>query len=124
MHAVRAPDEEVFGPLLLVYRARDFEHALELANDTRFGLAAGLIADAPELWTAFVDRIRAGVVNWNRPTTGAASTLPFGGTGRSGNHRPSAWYAADYCAYPTASQEAASVTADVLPGLGSEQAEP
>ena len=124
MHAVRAPDEEVFGPLLLVYRARDFEHALELANDTRFGLAAGLIADAPELWTAFVDRIRAGVVNWNRPTTGAASTLPFGGTGRSGNHRPSAWYAADYCAYPTARQEAASVTADVLPGLGSEQAEP
>ncbi|MGH8807350.1 MAG: succinylglutamate-semialdehyde dehydrogenase, partial [Noviherbaspirillum sp.] len=42
---------------------------------------------------------------WNRPTTGAASTAPFGGIGKSGNHRPSAYYAADYCAYPVASIE-------------------
>ncbi|MBN1612699.1 MAG: succinylglutamate-semialdehyde dehydrogenase [Polyangiaceae bacterium] len=124
MHAVRAPDEEVFGPLLAVYRARDFTHALELANDTRFGLAAGLIADEPALWSLFVEEARAGVVNWNRPTTGAASTLPFGGPGRSGNHRPSAWYAADYCAYPVASQEATAVNADVLPGLEAKPAAP
>ncbi|MFP1495713.1 hypothetical protein ACLB1Q_03515 [Escherichia coli] len=38
---------------------------------------------------------RAGIVNWNKPLTGAASTAPFGGIGASGNHRPSAWYAAD-----------------------------
>ncbi|MFP1591445.1 hypothetical protein ACLB1M_14410 [Escherichia coli] len=37
---------------------------------------------------------RAGIVNWNKPLTGAASTAPFGGIGASGNHRPSAWYAA------------------------------
>ena len=58
------------------------------------------------LWTRFLNRIRAGVVNWNRPTTGAAGDMPFGGLGRSGNHRPSAYYAADYCAYPVASFEA------------------
>ena len=58
------------------------------------------------LWTRFQQRIRAGVANWNRPTTGAAGTAPFGGLGDSGNHRPSAYYAADYCAYPVASFEA------------------
>lgn len=119
-----APDEEVFGPLLRVHRARDFAHAIELANDTRFGLAAGLIADDSALWTPFVEAVRAGVVNWNRPTTGAPSTLPFGGLDLSGNHRPSAWYAADYCAFPVASQEATAVGADPVPGLGFEQRTP
>ena len=113
----QAPDEEVFGPLLTVARARDFEHALGIANGTRFGLAAGLIADDPALWDAFRVEVRAGVANWNRPTTGAASTLPFGGPGASGNHRPGAWYAADYCAYPVASQEADAVVASSVPGL-------
>ena len=50
--------------------------------------------------------MRAGVVNWNRPTTGASSSAPFGGIGGSGNHRPSAFYAADYCAFPVAGLEA------------------
>ena len=40
--------------------------------------------------------VRAGVVNWNRPLTGASSALSFGGTGDSGNNRPSAYFAADY----------------------------
>ncbi len=118
---VSAPDEEVFGPLLTVARARDFEHAIELANDTRYGLAAGLIADDSRLWDEFVAEVRAGVVNWNRPTTGAASTLPFGGPGVSGNHRPGAWYAADYCAYPVASQEADAIETITAPGLGREE---
>ena len=83
----------------------DFNAALTAANATEFGLAAGLLSDDPALWQEFMLSVRAGVVNWNRPTTGAASTAPFGGTGRSGNHRPSAYYAADYCAYPVASIE-------------------
>ena len=49
------------------------------------------------------------MVNFNRPTTGAAGDMPFGGLGASGNHRPSAYYAADYCAYPVASFEADAV---------------
>ncbi len=100
------PDEEYFGPLLQVIRVPDFDAALEEANRTRFGLAAGLLSDRRELWDDFQGRIRAGVVNWNRQTTGASGKLPFGGIGDSGNHRPSAYHAADYCAYPMASLEA------------------
>ncbi len=69
------------------------------------------------MWDEFVRDVRAGVVNWNRPTTGAASNLPFGGPGLSGNHRPGAWYAADYCAYPVASQEADAVVPIAAHGL-------
>ncbi len=103
---VAAPDEEIFAPVLQVTRVADFDAAIAAANATRFGLAAGLVSDDEALWRRFLNRSRAGVVNWNRPTTGAASDRPFGGLGASGNHRPSAWYAADYCAYPVASFEA------------------
>jgi len=99
------PDEEWFGPLLQVIRVDDFDTAIKVANNTSYGLAAGLLSDDPNLWQQFQTEVRAGVVNWNRPTTGAASTAPFGGIGHSGNHRPSAYYAADYCAYPVASIE-------------------
>jgi succinylglutamic semialdehyde dehydrogenase len=100
-------DEEVFAPLLQVMRARDFDQAIQIANATRFGLSAGLVSADPDLWERFRIEVRAGVVNWNRPTTGASSAMPFGGLGDSGNHRPSAYYAADYCAYPVASFESA-----------------
>jgi succinylglutamic semialdehyde dehydrogenase len=100
------PDEEIFAPVLQVTRVSDVDAAIDAANATRFGLAAGLISDDADLWRRFLNRSRAGVVNWNRPTTGAAGTAPFGGLGASGNHRPSAYYAADYCAYPVASFEA------------------
>ena len=106
---VAAPDQEIFAPVLQVTRVASFDAAVEAANATRFGLAAGLISDDPALWGRFLSRSRAGVVNWNRPTTGAASDMPFGGLGESGNHRPSAYYAADYCAYPVASFEAGGV---------------
>jgi succinylglutamic semialdehyde dehydrogenase len=117
MGDARAPDQEVFGPLLQVTRAGDFSQAIEIANATRYGLAAGLISDDRARWDVFLREIRAGVVNWNRPTTGAASNMPFGGPGLSGNHRPGAWYAADYCAYPVASQEADAVAPSPAPGL-------
>jgi succinylglutamic semialdehyde dehydrogenase len=99
------PDEEWFGPLLQVIRVADFDEALRTANATEYGLAAGLLSDDERLWQQFQIHARAGIVNWNRPTTGAASTAPFGGIGKSGNHRPSAFYAADYCAFPVASIE-------------------
>ena len=103
---VAAPDEEIFAPVLQVIRVDDFEHAIAVANTTRYGLAAGLVSDDEARWRLFLDRVRAGVVNRNRPTTGAAGNMPFGGLGASGDHRPSAYYAADYCAYPVASFEA------------------
>lgn len=106
---VDVPDEEMFAPFLSVTRVASFEAAIEAANATRYGLSAGLVSDDPAHWDRFIRRIRAGVVNFNRPTTGAAGDMPFGGLGASGNHRPSAYYAADYCAYPVASFEAGSV---------------
>ncbi len=96
-------DREVFGPLLQVIRVSTFEKALEEANDTSFGLAAGLISDSKELFGQFISEINAGIVNWNRQTTGASSAAPFGGVGLSGNHRPAGYYAADYTAWPMAS---------------------
>jgi succinylglutamic semialdehyde dehydrogenase len=103
---VVVPDEEIFAPVLQVRRVADFDAAIVEANHTRYGLSAGLISGDESLWTRFLARIRAGVVNFNRPTTGAAGDMPFGGLGASGDHRPSAYYAADYCAYPVASFEA------------------
>jgi succinylglutamic semialdehyde dehydrogenase len=105
---IAVPDEEIFAPVLQVTRVPDFDAALAAANATRFGLSAGLISADDALWERFLDTVRAGVVNRNRPTTGASGGMPFGGLGDSGNHRPSAYYAADYCAYPVASFEAAS----------------
>ena len=107
------PDDEHFGPLLKVFRFTDFDQAIQIANDTSYGLSAGLLSDNEALYNKFLSRIRAGIVNWNRPITGASSAAPFGGVGASGNHRASAYYAADYCAYPVASVELEQVT---LPG--------
>ncbi|GAB3549278.1 succinylglutamate-semialdehyde dehydrogenase [Noviherbaspirillum agri] len=117
--ATGVPDEEWFGPLLQVIRASDFDKALRTANATDYGLAAGLLSDDESLWNQFQTHIRAGIINWNRPTTGAASTAPFGGIGKSGNHRPSAYYAADYCAYPVASieNEVLEMPKQLSPGL-------
>ncbi|QLE07646.1 succinylglutamate-semialdehyde dehydrogenase [Pseudoalteromonas shioyasakiensis] len=113
------PDEEHFGPLLKVFRFTDFDAAIDKANDTSFGLSAGLLSDSAADYDHFLRRIRAGIVNWNRPITGASSAAPFGGIGASGNHRASAYYAADYCAYPVASVELEKVAmpATLSPGL-------
>ena len=113
------PDEEHFGPLLQVIRYADLEEAVRIANRTRYGLAAGLLSDSRAQYDYFERHIRAGIVNWNRPLTGASSAAPFGGVGASGNHRASAYYAADYCAYPQASLESeTTVLPDKLsPGL-------
>lgn len=113
------PDDEHFGPLLKVFRFTDFDQAIDAANNTQFGLSAGLLSDSAELYQHFFRRIRAGIVNWNRPITGASSAAPFGGVGASGNHRASAFYAADYCAYPVASVELEQVVLpeQLSPGL-------
>lgn len=116
---IDAPDEEIFAPLLQVIRVADFESALAAANRTAFGLCAGLISNDRALYARFFTRVRAGVINFNRPTTGASSALPFGGVGLSGNNRPSASHAADYCSYPIASleQPAPVLPASLPPGI-------
>lgn len=113
------PDEEFFGPLLQVIRYDGFEAAMAEANATQYGLAAGLLSDSRELYQRFFIESRAGIVNWNKQLTGAASSAPFGGVGASGNHRASAYYAADYCAYPVASLESETLAlpATLTPGV-------
>ena len=113
------PDEEFFGPLLQVIRYHSFESAIAEANATAYGLAAGLLSDSRARFEQFWLHSRAGIVNWNKQLTGAASTAPFGGIGASGNHRASAYYAADYCAYPVAGLESESLTlpATLTPGV-------
>ncbi|TMM45102.1 succinylglutamate-semialdehyde dehydrogenase [Colwellia ponticola] len=117
--AAEVPDEEYFGPLIKVYRYSDFDKAIDEANNTGFGLSAGLLSDSEASYNHFFTRIRAGIVNWNKPITGASSAAPFGGIGASGNHRASAFYAADYCAYPIASVEAdkVSLPETLTPGI-------
>ena len=111
------PDVELFGPLLQIVRVPDFETAIAEANSSRYGLSASLVGGSPEQYAQFWDNVRAGVINWNRPTNGASGTAPFGGVGVSGNHRPSAYYAADYCAYPVASAEIEQPRATIGIGL-------
>ncbi len=116
---VELPDEEYFGPLLQLVRYEKLSDAIAHANNTRYGLAAGLLSLKRDEFHTFERKIRAGIVNWNRPLTGASSASPFGGIGASGNHRASAFYAADYCAYPQASLESETISlpTKLSPGL-------
>jgi succinylglutamic semialdehyde dehydrogenase len=114
----KRPDKEIFGPLLQVIRVPDFDSGIIEANNTSYGLAAGIFTDDPGMWDRFVTDLNAGIINWNRPLTGASSSMPFGGIKASGNHRPAAYFSADYCSYPCASLEQDSVKPyKALPGF-------
>ncbi|WP_260928017.1 succinylglutamate-semialdehyde dehydrogenase [Novosphingobium sp. 9] len=99
------PDVELFGPILQVVRVPDLDAAIAEANATRFGLTASLIGGSPQDYNRFWANVRAGIVNWNRPTTGPNDSTPLGGAGLSGNHHPGGAYLADSVAYPVASGE-------------------
>jgi len=114
------PDEEIFGPVLQLIRVPDFDAAIAEANATRFGLSAALVGGSPALYDRFWANVRAGIVNWNRPTSSLPTSTPAGGIGLSGNHRPGGYYAADHCAYPVVSSEAEQPRAVI--GIGLEDA--
>lgn len=113
------PDIEWFGPLLQVIRVPHFDAAIAEANDTRYGLSAGLLCNDRAKYERVLNEVRAGIINWNRQTTGASGMSPFGGVGCSGNHHPAGYYAADYCAYPIASMEvdALQLPSNLTPGI-------
>lgn len=100
---ITIPDDEIFGPVLAVQRYDTLDEAFAKANETAFGLAAGFIGTSSDDFDRFRSAVRAGLINWNAPTTGASGRLPFGGVGASGNHRPAGWTAADFCTFPVAS---------------------
>lgn len=110
-------DLEVFGPLLRVSVVRSLDEAIEQANATQFGLAASIFTKDPGAVDRFLNEARAGCINVNTGTAGASSKLPFGGLGRSGNHRPAGAFSLDYCAYPVAGMIETGGAAQVSPGM-------
>jgi succinylglutamic semialdehyde dehydrogenase len=98
-------DEEIFGPIIQVKTYDTFEEGITLANDTKFGLAAGLVSKDATKFKEFYNRVDAGILNWNQQLTGATKFAPFGGIKNSGNFRPAGYLSADYCSYATASFE-------------------
>ncbi|XQF91707.1 aldehyde dehydrogenase family protein (plasmid) [Pseudoalteromonas espejiana] len=112
-------DEEHFGPLIKVYRYNNFDSAIAKLIIPALVYQQAYLAITKMIYSHFLKRIRAGIVNWNRPITGASSAAPFGGIGASGNHRAGAYYAADYCAHPVASVESDKVNLPqtLAPGL-------
>ncbi len=103
------PDEEYFGPLLQLYRVKTPTEAIARANATFYGLSAAILCDDAALFQQLSAGLRAGLINWNKQTTGASGAGPFGGIGLSGNHRPAGYYSSDYCSYPVSSVESTKV---------------
>jgi aldehyde dehydrogenase (NAD+) len=76
---MKIAQEEIFGPVLAVIEAEDFDAALRLANDTKFGLSASVVTRDLNLALRFVREIEAGIVHVNSQTAGAEPHVPFGG---------------------------------------------
>jgi succinylglutamic semialdehyde dehydrogenase len=95
--------EELFGPDLALVEVDDLDHAIALANASPYGLSASVFTSDPARFDHAFSELRYGCVNWNAPTCGASSRLPFGGTRHSGNQRPAALFSTLYSAYPVAS---------------------
>jgi succinylglutamic semialdehyde dehydrogenase len=110
-------DREVFGPFLRVSIADSLDDALAQANATQFGLAASIFTRDDTEADHFLRAARAGCLNVNTGTAGASGKLPFGGLGRSGNHRPAGAFAVDYCAVPVAGMHETSTDAPLSPGM-------
>jgi alpha-ketoglutaric semialdehyde dehydrogenase len=81
---MRIAQEEIFGPVVSVIRARGFEEALEAANDVRYGLSSSIFTSDVTRVFHFVDGIEAGIVHINSGTPGGEAQLPFGGTKATG----------------------------------------
>ncbi len=95
--AMRINREEVFGPVVSVIRAQDYEHALALSNDTPFGLSAGIATTSLKHATHFKRHSQAGMVMVNLPTAGVDYHVPFGGRkGSSYGPREQGRHAAEF----------------------------
>ena len=94
---MRINREEVFGPVASVVRVKDFDEALEVANDTEFGLSAGIVTSSLKYSSAFKRRSQAGMVMVNLPTAGVDYHVPFGGRkGSSYGPREQGAYAREF----------------------------
>lgn len=96
-HAMRINREEIFGPVASVVRAKDADEALALANDTEYGLSAGVCTTSLKLAAHFKRHLQAGMVMVNAPTAGVDPHVPFGGRkGSSYGPREQGRYAVEF----------------------------
>jgi aldehyde dehydrogenase (NAD+) len=96
-NAMRIAKEEIFGPVACVIRAKDYDEALALANDTEFGLAAGICTSSLKYASHFKRNSEAGMVMVNLPTAGVDYHVPFGGRkGSSYGAREQGAYAREF----------------------------
>ena len=94
---MRVNREEIFGPIATVVRAADADEALALANDTEYGLSAGVCTTSLAQASRFRDGLQAGIVTVNLPTAGVDFHVPFGGTkGSSSGSREQGRYAVEF----------------------------
>lgn len=110
---------EIFGPNVAIYKVNDFDRTLEIVNSTGYGLVMALFTKDQSIYQKALLEARVGLLNLNRTTNGASSKLPFGGMGKSGNDRPSADGAIQYCTIPVASLEDPTPfdKSKILPGM-------
>ncbi len=107
--------EEIFGPDVVISVVEDDAQAVRLANATDYGLAMSVFSADEDRFESLSYALDAGILNLNRSTVGASSALPFGGLKKSGNHRPAAVLAGQYCAWPQAQLRQPSITPTPAP---------
>jgi len=81
---MRIAREEIFGPVLSVLRVKSFEEAMQVANDTEYGLSSSIFSNDYNSITRFIDEIESGMTHVNSPTTGGEAHIPFGGIKATG----------------------------------------
>lgn len=116
---VKDIDKEVFGPLLQLVVVDSINEAIEISNNTQYGLAAGIVTERAEIYDYYYKNTKAGIINWNQQLTGSTTINPFGGIKGSGNFHAAGYLSVDYCSYGCASIESPKANApkELSPGL-------
>ncbi len=110
--------QEIFGPNVAIIKVSDLDSTLDCINSSHFGLVSSIFTKSKDLYKKTYKTLNIGLLNWNRTTNGASSRLPFGGTKKSGNDRPSAHHAVYYCTTPMASLEDYTNYSKIVPPPG------
>ncbi|MEI6806934.1 MAG: aminotransferase class III-fold pyridoxal phosphate-dependent enzyme, partial [Myxococcaceae bacterium] len=97
-------DEELFGPHLDIQLIDGLDEAIEITNQSAYGLSNAIFTQSEAKFERYFRETYSGVLNWNRSTNGVSGKSPFGGVGKSGNHRPAGIDAICNATYPVAVQ--------------------
>ncbi|NDD03723.1 MAG: aldehyde dehydrogenase family protein, partial [Proteobacteria bacterium] len=98
-------NSEFFGPNIAFYTFNDLDEALEINNQTKFGLIASIYTASKDKYYRFMGEAKVGMVHWNTPTTQISFKMPISGLKKSGNGRPMGSFAGYQCTYPLSTLE-------------------